>query len=404
MYFREPKYYSDFHCVGPECTNNCCYGWRIDWSKDEIDKVKNSEKISPTLKQLVENSFEEQENAPKKFLIKLNDTHQCPFQLENGLCKIQRELGAEYLSYTCTIYPRCFIHTRDYIYRNCYMSCPEVVKLVSTREDAMILVNRMAENNADVIVNSYDNKETLKKRPELKYRSELLEFFYNLIADKSISVENAIILGAIAAQALTRLVKDGKNDDIPNALIQIKHQLYNETQIKKVDSIKPNYIVKFGIADDLCINECKFTMCQVLRDETGTPNIDYYLLGESNLNTMFSDRPFWFRNIVLNTLLEMGLPFNINMSDRTIFENYMYFAAIICCYKLNAIAAAAVRSEINIQTMGQTFHYAGDQKVFGIISLISRGLLQNNKKPQNIIRKLLEYARLTPALAALMVK
>ena len=40
MYCRQPKYYGEFKCIGPECTANCCYGWRINWKKGEIDKVK----------------------------------------------------------------------------------------------------------------------------------------------------------------------------------------------------------------------------------------------------------------------------------------------------------------------------------------------------------------------------
>lgn len=265
----------------------------------------------------------------------------------------------------------------------------------------MRLLNVIAEPQ-NLILNAQDTEEELKETPELKYRSELLEFFYNLIADKSLSVENAIILGALAAQALTKLVKEKKADDIPDALIQIKRQLHNDAQIQKVDEIKPNYTVKFGIIDDLCINVCNFTMSKVLRDETGTPNLDYYALGEGNLNEMFSERQFWFRNITLNTLLEMSLPFY--MKDRTIFENYAYFATVIGCYKLNAVAAAAVRNEVNIQTQGQTFHFVGDQKVFGVISLISRGLLQNNVEPKAVLRRLLDFSRLTPALAALLVK
>lgn len=403
MYFREPKYYGDFHCAGSECTNNCCVLWRIDWAEEEIKKVKNAQSASRELKLLVEDSFIKSESSSKNFFVKLDKKRQCPFQLENGLCKIQSELGAEYLSHTCTVYPRGGFSANEYSYRACAMSCPEVVKMVCDDEDALTLINLPNSNNVQEFAQRH-SKEKLEASPELKYHSELLEFFYSLIADKSVEPETAIILGALAAQSLTKLVSDGKADNIPDALIQIKRSLHNEAQIQQVNSIKPNYMVKFGIVDDLCINECEFTICRALRDETGTPNIEYYLLGENNLNAMFADRPFWFRNIALNTLLAMRMPFNTNMKNRTIFENYMYFAAVIGCYKLNAVAAAAMQNEVDIQVQNQTFRFAGDQKIFGVISLVSRGLLQNNQEPQKILRRLLEYARLTPALAALLVK
>lgn len=401
MFYREPRFYSEFKCAGPDCTNNCCFGWNIDWSEEEIEKVKSAPNISSELKKMVEDSFVEQENNRKKYLIKFTERNVCPFQLENGLCKIQRELGAEYLSRTCTIYPRKEVATRDYVYRNVCMSCPEVSKMLANSENAMEFVNIIA-NDCKIVLNDQDKDEERKRMPELKYRTELLEFFYNLIADKSLSVENAIVLGAIAAQAFTKFVKDGKADNIPNAIIQIKQQLLNEENLQRVEAIKPNYMVKFGILDDICINVCSFTMSKVLRDETGTPNVDYYHIGENNLKELFADRPFWFRNIVLNTLLEMSLPFH--MKNLTIFENYVYFATVIGCYKLNAIAAAALRNEITVETQEQTFPFVGDEKVFGVISLISRGLLQNNTEPQAVLRRLLEFERLTPALVALLVK
>lgn len=400
MFFREPKFYSDFRCAESECTNNCCYKWNIEWFTEEIDKVKNAENISPELKRMVEDSFEKMESDPNKLLIKFNEKNVCPFQLENGLCRIQHELGAEYLSRTCTIYPRKSIKTRDYVYRTINMSCSETAKILANDENAMELVNIISDNtHYNINVNVTEGQE---KMPELKYSSDILEFFYNLISDRSLTVETAIVLGALAAQVFSKLVEDGKADDIPDTLVQIKRQLHNEEQVQKINAIQPNYMVKFGIIDDICINVCSFTMSKVLRDETGTPNLDYYHLGESNLNKMFADRPFWFRNIVLNTLLEMSLPFYIK--DRTIFDNYVYFATVIGCYKLNAVAAAAVRNEINIQTQGQTFRFADDQKVYGVISLISRELLQNKEIPYAVLRKLTEYERLCPALVALLVK
>ena len=57
MYYKQPKYYSGFQCIGEKCPSNCCYGWDIFWSKTEIDRLLNAENISPELRGLVEISF-----------------------------------------------------------------------------------------------------------------------------------------------------------------------------------------------------------------------------------------------------------------------------------------------------------------------------------------------------------
>ena len=107
MYYRQPKYYGEFKCIGSECTANCCYGWKIEWTKDEVDKVKNAPNCSAELKEKIENCFVPDANKDENaFLIYFDERGSCPCVTEEGLCSVQKELGAEYLSLTCTIYPR----------------------------------------------------------------------------------------------------------------------------------------------------------------------------------------------------------------------------------------------------------------------------------------------------------
>lgn len=96
MYFRQPRYFTDFRCVGGTCTNSCCIGWKIFWTQDEIDKVKNDPNCSEELRALMENSFHPSSDGEKnKYSMTLEEkTNRCPFLTEDNFCKIQRELGA----------------------------------------------------------------------------------------------------------------------------------------------------------------------------------------------------------------------------------------------------------------------------------------------------------------------
>ena len=51
----------------------------------------------------------------------------------------------------------------------------------------------------------------------LKFREELMEFFYEIISDKKHDVETSIILGALAAQKLSQIAARGA-DGINSAL------------------------------------------------------------------------------------------------------------------------------------------------------------------------------------------
>lgn len=141
MYFRQPRYYNEFHCIGGDCPDNCCYGWRIDWNKDEVDKVLNAPNISPELKSLAERSFVPDENKQGRYIVEFDERGKCPCVTEDGLCRIQKELGVEYLSYTCQIYPRCAIGTPNIFYRSCNSSCRVIMEHFFNEENAVELVN-----------------------------------------------------------------------------------------------------------------------------------------------------------------------------------------------------------------------------------------------------------------------
>ena len=407
MDYRQPKYYGEFKCSGSECTVNCCFGWNIQWSKDEIDKVKNAPNCSESLKELIENSFiKSEEKNENNFLVKLSESQRCPCQTEDGLCMIQKELGAEYLSDTCTVYPRfnAFnIPGSSIVFRGCYLSCQEVVRKLLNDEKATDLINVSTKDTpAAVTVKSSNSEEDIFMYPELKYRNDLFEFFYELIGDKKRSVETSIVLGALAAQKLTQLIEDEQQDRIPEALEAFKKQVHNAAALRSIDDIKPNYNVKFGIADKITENALDFKMTDVLKDRSGELDVDRYLFGEAKLNDMMKDRPFWLRNIALNLLIELCMPFK--SKTHSIYENYSFFVAAVSCLKLNAVASAFAPEKVNIQTKGQTLPFEGIEKIYGLTGIISRRIFQDNAAFDRVLNVLSEYDMDSPAYLALLIK
>lgn len=401
MYYRQPKYFSEFQCAGGDCLDNCCYGWRIDWYKNEIEKVKNALNISQELKELVENSFAPYDEEQGKYMIKFSENPKCPFQTDDGLCIIQKELGAEYLSNTCTIYPRNNISTDNMIYRYCSTSCPVIIKKLLNEENSADLVSEPIKDNLKRII-TINNKNTDKKYPERNYRGELLEFFRDLISDKKISVESAIILGALAAQKLTELVALKEHDRIPEALKAFRKQFHNAQQLKTIEDIKPNYYLKFGFLAEIIEKVLEDGATVLLHDQTGTLNIDLYDQGETRLHEILNGRDFFLRNLALNLLFEFDVPFKFE--DKTIFENYSLFAAAFGLLKLNMIAVCSTEKGITMHTHGQEFVYYGDDKLIGMTAIICRGVCQNKDKAKMIIGLLNDNKLTSPAYLALLVK
>ena len=406
MYYKQPQYFGKFRCSGTDCTANCCFGWYINWTKSELDKIKLNPNCSPELAELIEKSFIQfDEKKPNNYMVKFGEDGRCPCQTEEGLCRIQKELGAEYLSNTCTVYPRYnsfYDKENDIVYRACYLSCQEIVRLLVNDEKAMDLVSiPIKEPKAQTVV-YLDSDEDVLVNPILKKRCEIFDFLYKLIGDKKIPVETAIILGALVAQKITQLSDRKQYDMISEALQAFKKQIHSASALQSIEKIKPNYNVKFGVADKIIENALDFRMTDFLKSENGELDINRYIIGEQKLNEMMKDKPFWLRNIALNLILELCVPFK--SKKHTIFENYSFFVAAIACVKLNAIAAAFAPEKLNIQTKGQTLHFEGIEKIYGLTGIISRRIFQSSQAFEKVTKVLNEFDMDSPAYLALLVK
>lgn len=412
MYYRQPQYFKDFRCIGSDCHDNCCNGWRINWTEKEVDKLKNAENISHELKEIVETYFID-EKIKNAYKVQFDERGKCPCLTEDGWCRIQRELGAEYLSYVCMAYPRNYIISDNCNYRYCNMSCPETMKKLLHNEKSMDLINAEVKDN-DIVQSEHRNThEKLKAHPQMKYRSELLELFYEIIGDKKHDVEVNIILGALAAQSLTKLVDTEDYDTIPQAIKDIRAQIHNGAQLKQIENIKSNYFVKLGFLGQIVRSINPINIMAALTDNTGKLNIDLYLQGEKRLEETFKDNPFYMRNIALNLLLELAIPFKLE--DKTIFENYCLFAAAFAAFKLNVIATAelgnraeAVSGAAAVNSSGISAEVAkkvdSEKHVIRSATIISRTLCHNPDAAINLI-ELLHNAKLTtPGYIALLVK
>lgn len=406
MYFRQPEYVSGFKCIGGSCQFTCCRGWTIDWSQEEIDKVKNAPDCSEELRVIMD-KFVPSKTNKDLLMVSLNEQRKCPMLTENGLCRIQKELGEEYLSEVCRTYPRVYrlsynskTKANDFIYRYCNMSCPEIAKRLVLDKNAMRLVN-VSGKNQTVRVNS---EEDYEKYPEKIYSTDILEFFYDLISDKRYSVETALINGAIAAQILDEVVAEKNYDFIPQALKELHDGFIKGGLFNDVENIKPDYIMKFGFVLKLINFAARTNVTSLLKTPEGKLDLKLYKTGEANLNVIFDNDDYWLRNIALNLLLELKIPFYSD--DSGIFETYRLFVTVFACIKLNAIASVSkgdVKIRLNEANGFGAIMNAKDG-IWGFASIISRNLCQNKSVGEGLNQILKAEKFNTPADLAMLIK
>ena len=361
---------------------SCCLIWRVDWTRDEVEKLKNTE-CSEHLRELINSSFKEN---GEKYMIQMDEKRRCPFLTEDNFCSIQRELGAEYLSHVCTVYPRNSRLNGNNILNYCNLSCYHIMDTLCNDKNCMILENYRftAKKSGRATI---DNEIDTLNHPELKYRQQLFEFFYEIISDESHSVETSITLGALAAQSISKLIGKGAYDKIPDSISALKKQLNNPEQLKKLEDIKPNYAVKFGFLNELNKIIIKSNIIDMI-SENGAISIDKYNSGMEKFRSDFAERPFALRNIALNLLLECKMPFRDKNCG--FFENYCYYAAAFAAIKL---VAAAIYTSINNPERGFKSSSA----------YISRYFAHDDFKVKQILDVFKELNCMSPAYIALII-
>ncbi len=334
QFLRQPKYYKGFSCIGGSCPISCCLVWRVDWRNAEVEKLRNAD-CSPELKELAEKCFIKNPSNDNMAIITMTDKFRCPFLTEDNFCRIQRELGEEYLSYVCRKYPRQGRVCGNYGYNYCNLSCYKIMDTLCEESDCMVLENKPIRNERELNFSS-DTQLNLINNPELKYHGKIFEFFYDIISDSSHSLETSVILGATAAKGLSKFIDKNMTDKIPDQLESMKAQLNNAEQIGKLEALSPNYKVKLGFSALLFDVIIKSDLIESLGDH-GKISVEKYIDGENKFKEAFKDRPFALRNIALNFLLELNIPFR--KTDYDIYDNYAYFVSVLALVKLIAAAA-----------------------------------------------------------------
>lgn len=121
MHYIAVDFFKDFECVADSCPNTCCAGWTIIIDEATRKKMVDKEDILgiPAKDWLVEKDG--------RVTAKLNNGRCCMLNDKN-LCEVVLKLGPEYLSHTCTVYPRIVKKYGDIQEIYLTLSCPEVIK------------------------------------------------------------------------------------------------------------------------------------------------------------------------------------------------------------------------------------------------------------------------------------
>ena len=119
----KPIYFDKFRCIAAACPDSCCKEWGVQVDSVSADFYRSlTGDLGDRLRQvLIEEDGE---------TVMVIEDRRCPMWREDGLCRIQAELGHDALCKTCREFPRLTHDYGDFIEMGLELSCPEAARLI----------------------------------------------------------------------------------------------------------------------------------------------------------------------------------------------------------------------------------------------------------------------------------
>ena len=123
MKITKPSYYTKFHCIAGACPDSCCKEWDVQVDADAAAYYRSlSGDLGDRLRQVLEDT--------EDGTVMVIENGRCPMWRQDGLCRIQAELGEDALCQVCRDFPRLRHDYGDFQEWGLELSCPEAAGLI----------------------------------------------------------------------------------------------------------------------------------------------------------------------------------------------------------------------------------------------------------------------------------
>ena len=307
-----PDTAKDFQCIMSACEDNCCRNTTWAISVDPISYKKYKGLGNETGQRILECI----EDTGSMLKFKEFDDGKCPLMLDNGLCYIHKELGAEFLCKTCATYPRvhsAFNHKLEYWLS---LSCPEFVRHVLYSKNGISFVEGMASTSHTLSTKPQDSdkalvRDTLAKI--LSYRKLSLREKFMYMGMFMRNVSKLSIYAPNYERNLRKTIKNYSNGlgEARKSLAQVVEKL-GEVQ----DSIRTGTLMAMSLlAAHVALppkkhpegieNEKYYTMMADFHNDVRSGVVAKYLLDtfDRKIAPYVNSKPWLFENYLMYALM-----------------------------------------------------------------------------------------------------
>lgn len=196
MILRKPNYYDEFVCAASACPDSCCKEWAVDIDDDTAKMYLSLPgKLGDDLRSCLK-------CEDGGYYLEITAEGRCPMWRQDGLCRIQCELGESALSHVCDTFPRLTHDYGTFREKQLELSCPVAAELIFKGDAAWAA----SEDGEAGEMPDYDESEM---EILLSSRQELTE----ILLDPSKDVRQALMQAILYAYHAEDMLDAGEMSD-----------------------------------------------------------------------------------------------------------------------------------------------------------------------------------------------
>ena len=153
----KPDYYDRFRCLAGNCPDSCCKEWEVQVDSHAAAFYRKlSGALGDDLRRVLR--CEDGETY-----ITIAD-RRCPMWRQDGLCRIQAELGEDALCRTCREFPRLTHDYGDFVELGLELSCPEAARLILNGAAAFVTEEVPGDGEAEYDTEAMEILKTTRQQ------------------------------------------------------------------------------------------------------------------------------------------------------------------------------------------------------------------------------------------------
>ena len=142
------SWFDEFECLGGKCPMSCCKGWRIPLTPEDCTRLRK-ERGRRGLALFFATAGWSRAHFN-------NDSMSCPFWDRDGLCRLQKEKGHDFIPETCRDFPRFYRNYGPFEETYASLSCIGAARLFMKHIDDLTLTLSEGEPESELCTTNDD--------------------------------------------------------------------------------------------------------------------------------------------------------------------------------------------------------------------------------------------------------